>query len=136
MGIAAIVVVALSCAFYLFVLIQFTRERRRSKRKYDSVTFVGSSEERTVPLPLKRNERFSGARNSPDKQKLVPISQRPVIKSVAPASQTTRNSDRLPYVEIMLPITAIVTRVTTAGEEPHGKLLRRRRASQDASGTC
>jgi hypothetical protein len=128
MRIAAIVVVALSCAFYLFVLIQFTRERRRSKRKYDSVTFVGSSEERTVPLPLKRNERFSGERNSPVKQKLVPISLRPVIKGVAPASQTTRHSDQLPYVEIALPITAVVTPVTTSRAEPHGQLFRKRRA--------
>jgi hypothetical protein len=47
---------------------------------------------------------------------------------MAPESQTKRHSDRLPYVEIALPITAVVTPITTSCDEPYGQLLRRRRA--------
>jgi len=122
------VVVALSLAFYFFVLVQFLREQRRSKRNSDSPTFVGSSEEQTDSLPRKCDDRSGLEPNSLRKQKLVPISQRDVIKSVATPSQTKRNSDRLPYFEITLPITAVVTPVRMARDEPHNNLPRRRRA--------
>jgi len=128
MRIAAMVVVALSLAFYFFVLVQFLREQRRSKRNSGSPTFVRSSEEQTDSLPRKRDDRSRLEPNSLRKQKLVPISQRDAIKSVATASQTKRNSDRLPYFEITLPITAVVTPVRTARDEPHSNLPRRRRA--------
>ena len=35
MGFAVTVLTALSCAFYLYVLVQFRREEMRSKRKPD-----------------------------------------------------------------------------------------------------
>jgi hypothetical protein len=128
MRIAAMVVVALSCAFYIFVLIQFTREQKHSKRKAISLTYLGTREESRASFPLTRSEQSSMGQNSPSKRKLVPIARRPAIKGVAPASQTMRNSNGLPYVELMLPVTAIVTPITTAGDETHSKLLRRRRA--------
>jgi hypothetical protein len=128
MRIAAMVVVALSLAFYFFVLVQFRREQRRSKRNSGSLTFLGSSEEQSDSLPPKRDDRSRLEPNSPRKQKLVSISQRAVIKSVATPSQKKANSDRLPYFEITLPITAVVTPVRTARDEPHSNLPRRRRA--------
>jgi hypothetical protein len=128
MRIAAIILVALSCAFYVFVLVQFWRERRRSKRTPGSLTFLASSEEPTVPLPAKRDEQPAADRNSQRKHKLVPISKRPVIRAAATASQEKRNSDWLPYVEIALPITAIVTPVTAARDDSHRNVSSRRTA--------
>jgi hypothetical protein len=119
MGFAATVLTALSCAFYLYVLVQFRREQMRSKRKPGSLTFVGSSGEPTVPFPMKHEERPRAERNSQGKHKLVPISQRPVVKAAEKALQTTRNSDRLPYVEMNLPIAGVATLVTTARDKSH-----------------
>lgn len=127
MRIAALAVVVLSFVFYLFVLIQFTREQKRSKRQPNSLTFLGAREKSNVSFPVNRDERSSVEQDSTTNPKLIPISRRPAAKAAA-TSQTTRNSDRLPYVEIALPITAVVTPVVAFRDEPHSKLIRRRRA--------
>jgi hypothetical protein len=128
MRIAALAVVALSCVFYLFVFIQFTREQKRSKRKANSLTYLGTRETPRHSFPVKRDERPYAEQNSQSKQQPIPISRRPAAKSPDAASQTKRDPIRLPYVEITLPISAIVTPVTTTGEELHSGLLRKRRA--------
>jgi hypothetical protein len=128
MRIAALAVVALSCVFYLFIFIQFTREQRRSKRKANSLTYLGTREAPRDSFPVKRYDRPHAEQNSQSKRKLVPISRRPAAKSPDAASQTKWDPIRLPYVEITLPISAVATPVTTAGEELHSGLLRKRRA--------
>jgi hypothetical protein len=128
MRIAAMAVVALSCAFCLFVLIQFTREQRRSKRKANSLTYLGTREASIDSFPVKRDERPHAGQNSQSKQQPIPISRRPAAKSLETASQTKRNSIPLPYIEITLPISAVVTPVTIADDELHSGLLRKRRA--------
>jgi hypothetical protein len=128
MRIAAMAVVALSCAFYLFVFIQFTREQRRSKRKANSLTYLGTREAPIDSFPVKRYDRPHAEQISPSKQRPIPISRRPTAKSPDAASQTKRNPIRLPYVEITLPISAVVTPVITADDDLHSGLLRKRRA--------
>lgn len=81
MGFAVTVLTALSCAFYLYVLVQFRREEMRSKRKPDLLTFAGSSGGPTVPFPVKHEERPHAERNPQGKRKLVPVAQRPVVKA-------------------------------------------------------
>jgi len=128
MRIAALAVVALSCVFYLFVFIQFTREQRRSKRKVNSLTYLGTRETPIDSFPVKRDQRPHAEQNSQSKQQPIPISRRPAAKSPEAASQTKRDPIRLPYVELKLPISAIVTPVATAENELHSGLLRKRRA--------
>jgi hypothetical protein len=128
MRVAAMVVVALSCVFYLFVFIQFTLERKRSKRKASSLTYLGTRETPIDSFPVKRGERPHAEQNSQSKRKLVPISRRSSEKSPDAASQIKRDPIRLPYVEITLPTSAIVTPVTVAADELHSGLLRKRRA--------
>jgi hypothetical protein len=52
------VLMIFSCAFYLYVLVQFRREELRSRRKSSSRTIKGSSGEPTASSPVKPEDRF------------------------------------------------------------------------------
>jgi hypothetical protein len=96
--------------FYLYVLLQFRREYLRSRRKPNSLTYLGSSGAPTILFPEKREERHDAGRNAKGQSKVASASRRLVAK--APV-KSARNSERLPYLEMALPITAIVTHHTT-----------------------
>jgi len=100
-------------AFYLYVLLQFRRECLRTKRKPSSLTYLGSSEGPTILFPAKREERRDTRRDAKGQSRGASASRRPAARARRTAAGATKNSDRLPYLEMTLPITAVVTRVTT-----------------------
>jgi hypothetical protein len=99
--------------FYLYVLLQFRRECLRTKRKPNSLTYLGSSGGPTILFPEKHEEHHDARRNAKGQSKVPSASGRPAARRRVRAAKVTRNSERLPYLEMALPITAIVTHNTT-----------------------
>jgi hypothetical protein len=119
----------LVCAFYLYVLLQFRRECMRMRRKPESMTYMGSNRGPTILFPVKGEKRGRAGRSSRGQNKLAPIARRPVAaKGMEMELRAGGELNRLPYLEVMLPITAVVTPVNVKRETPHIEIPERQRA--------
>jgi len=111
------VLCVLVCAFYLYVLLQFRREYLSTKRKPNSLTYLGSSEGPTVLFPAKSEKRGRVEPKSKARKNAAAASRRAAAKSSESALQSATKSNRLPYLEMMLPITAVVTPLAAGHDE-------------------
>ncbi|MGA8223869.1 MAG: hypothetical protein WB780_19630 [Candidatus Acidiferrales bacterium] len=118
----------LVCAFYLYVLLRFRREYLRSRRKPTSLTYLGSSGGPTVLFPEKGEKRHRAGRASRGQNELARIARRRAAKATGTAPPAGRQTNRLPYLEMMLPVTAVVTPVVAGSNEPQIYTPTRQRA--------
>lgn len=114
--------------FYLYVLLQFRRESLRLRRKPNSLTYLGSNEGPTILFPAKQGERVQAGRIVGGENKLASVSRRPVARIRETATKATTYSGRLPYLEMTLLVTAVVTPVTMTADGPQMYIPKRQRA--------
>jgi hypothetical protein len=118
----------LVCGFYLYVLLRFRRESMRTRRKPESLTYLGSNKGPTILFPVKDEKRPTGGRNSRGQNEVLHIAKRPTAKAAETAPQAAREPNRLPYLEMMLPVTAVVTRLTRRRDATQFHIPERQRA--------
>jgi hypothetical protein len=110
---------ALVCGFYLYVLLQFRQESMRTGRKPESLTYLGSNKRPTILFPVKGEKRSGAGGASRGEKKLAPVSKRPAAKAAETTSRGAEKLNRLPYLEVMLPVTAVVTPLNIRRDARH-----------------